>query len=87
MSNDESHETARPSHSSFGFRRSPMGGEGFEPSKAKPPDLQSGPFDRSGIPPDCLSLCLRSRAATAIQEASGGIRTHNPQFTKLELCR
>lgn len=26
-------------------------GEGFEPSKAEPPDLQSGPFDRSGIPP------------------------------------
>ena len=28
-----------------------MGEEGFEPSKAMPPDLQSGPFDRSGIPP------------------------------------
>ncbi|ALA23781.1 hypothetical protein KW89_312 [Piscirickettsia salmonis] len=26
-------------------------GEGFEPSKAEPPDLQSGPFDRSGTPP------------------------------------
>ena len=24
---------------------------GFEPSKAEPPDLQSGPFDRSGTPP------------------------------------
>src|SRR2546430_12493444 len=29
-----------------------MGGAGFEPAKAEPPDLQSGPFDRSGIPPD-----------------------------------
>ena len=28
-----------------------MVGEGFEPSKAKPSDLQSDPFDRSGIPP------------------------------------
>src|SRR4051795_11738199 len=28
-----------------------MAGEGFEPSKAEPPDLQSGPFDRSGTPP------------------------------------
>jgi hypothetical protein len=28
-----------------------VGGEGFEPSKAVPPDLQSGPFDRSGNPP------------------------------------
>src|SRR5690606_18243987 len=26
-------------------------GEGFEPSKAKPSDLQSDPFDRSGTPP------------------------------------
>ena len=26
-------------------------GEGFEPSKAEPADLQSAPFDRSGTPP------------------------------------
>ena len=26
-------------------------GEGFEPSKAAPTDLQSAPFDRSGTPP------------------------------------
>jgi hypothetical protein len=30
-------------------------GEGFEPSKAEPADLQSAPFDRSGIPPN--SVC------------------------------
>src|SRR5690242_9519507 len=31
---------------------SPNVGEvGFEPTKAEPPDLQSGPFDHSGIPP------------------------------------
>jgi hypothetical protein len=29
----------------------PVGGEGFEPSKALPSDLQSDPFDRSGNPP------------------------------------
>ncbi len=29
-----------------------MEGEGFEPSKAKPSDLQSDPFDRSGTPPN-----------------------------------
>ena len=29
-------------------------GEGFEPSKAKPSDLQSGPFDHSGTPPENL---------------------------------
>lgn len=28
-----------------------MEGEGFEPSKAVPSDLQSDPFDRSGTPP------------------------------------
>ncbi len=27
-------------------------GGGFEPPKAEPPDLQSGPFDRSGTPPN-----------------------------------
>ncbi len=29
-----------------------VAGEGFEPSKAEPSDLQSDPFDRSGIPPE-----------------------------------
>jgi hypothetical protein len=28
-----------------------MGGAGFEPAKAVPPDLQSGPFGRLGIHP------------------------------------
>ena len=28
-----------------------VAGAGFEPAKAEPPDLQSGPFDRSGTPP------------------------------------
>ena len=31
-----------------------MAGAGFEPAKAEPPDLQSGPFGHSGIPPKCL---------------------------------
>ena len=30
-------------------------GEGFEPSKAEPSDLQSDPFDRSGTPPMVLA--------------------------------
>ena len=29
----------------------PVAGAGFEPAKAEPTDLQSVPFDRSGIPP------------------------------------
>src|SRR5581483_2999977 len=31
-------------------------GEGFEPSKAEPADLQSAPFDRSGTPPTKLAI-------------------------------
>jgi hypothetical protein len=40
----------------FGFNPNPLSsirsvpGEGFEPSKAMPADLQSAPFGRSGIP-------------------------------------
>ena len=35
-------------------------GEGFEPSKAEPSDLQSDPFDRSGTPPKECYFLLRS---------------------------
>ena len=38
----------------FPLSRYVVGGGGFEPSKAVPTDLQSAPFDRSGISPDCL---------------------------------
>ena len=31
-------------------------GEGFEPSKAEPTDLQSAPFGRSGTPPHEIDL-------------------------------
>ena len=33
-----------------------VGRRGFEPLKAEPPDLQSGPFDRSGICPCSVVL-------------------------------
>ena len=35
-----------------------MEGDGFEPSKAEPADLQSGPFGHSGTPPalSCAAL-------------------------------
>jgi hypothetical protein len=39
-------------------------GEGFEPSKAEPADLQSAPFDRSGTPPS-------KRAILAVLRANG----------------
>lgn len=38
-----------------------MVGEGFEPSKAQPPDLQSGPFDRSGTPPKSKQVILSNK--------------------------
>ena len=34
-------------------------GEGFEPSKAVPSDLQSDPFDRSGTPPQKNAIVLQ----------------------------
>ena len=71
-----------------------MGGAGFEPAKAMPPDLQSGPFGRLGIHPNGNAphaLALRSpETALLIQEpgrAGGGTRTHNPRFTKPMLYR
>ena len=36
-------------------------GEGFEPSKAKPPDLQSGPVDRLGTPPETRAPFFRKK--------------------------
>ena len=76
-----------------------MGEAGFEPAKAKPPDLQSGPFGRSGIPPSFHNTTatepnqqkdptqkLRLELHANVK-ASGGTRTHNPRFTKPELCQ
>ncbi len=39
-----------------------MAGEGFEPSKAEPTDLQSVPFDRSGTPPEAVRSVAAARA-------------------------
>ena len=38
-------------------------GEGFEPSKAEPADLQSAPFDRSGTPPTKREIVAAGRSA------------------------
>ena len=54
-------------HSSFGLNRirpdshALVEGVGFEPTKAEPPDLQSGPFGRSGTPPRCKRCILFER--------------------------
>ena len=52
-----------------------MEGEGFEPSKAEPTDLQSVPFSHSGIPPRCRS------------KAGDGTRTRNLLITNQLLCQ
>ena len=39
-----------------------MDGEGFEPSKAVPTDLQSAPFGHSGIHPYMLSFNISEYA-------------------------
>ncbi len=47
-------------------------GEGFEPSKAEPSDLQSDPFDRSGTPPD-IWRCHSPRLKVKCQGSSAKI--------------
>src|SRR5436305_7095685 len=76
-----------------------MGGAGFEPAKALPPDLQSGPFSHLGIhpvsddPSRCRSRFLsrdpsaEGRGPNRRIRAGGESRTHNRRFTKPVLCR
>jgi hypothetical protein len=46
-------------------------GEGFEPSKPVATDLQSVPFDRSGIPPsDSLGDSLAAELAMGLEPAT-----------------
>ena len=63
-----------------------MGGAGFEPAKAEPPDLQSGPFGRLGIRPSRPPGSSSKRSETE-RRAGGESRTHNPRFTKPKLRR
>ena len=51
------------SHHSQKHKNEMVVGEGFEPSKAVPADLQSAPFGRSGIPPIITSraFCFRAK--------------------------
>ena len=59
-----------------------MGREGFEPSKALPTDLQSAPFDRSGISPKCeakvadrppsVKLIRRQEKAAVLRQGQDG---------------
>src|SRR3954447_20190309 len=76
-----------------------MGGAGFEPAKAVPPDLQSGPFGRLGIHPSWVPPSHRpstrrvmfrrlgDRRLPPLDRAGGETRTHNLRFTKPLLCQ
>jgi hypothetical protein len=46
-------------------------GEGFEPSKAEPSDLQSDPFDRSGTPPKINELLCEKDWRMSIAREQG----------------
>jgi hypothetical protein len=61
-------------------------GEGFEPPKAEPDDLQSPVFDRFTIPASrrLYHIALIGDSCK-ISGADGGIRTHDPLFTKQPL--
>ena len=56
-----------------------MGGEGFEPSKAVPADLQSVPFGHSGICPFLYNMKL--------YKADDRTRTDNLLITNQLLCQ
>ncbi len=58
---------ARKDVSGDSFSKSMVVGEGFEPSKAVPADLQSAPFSHSGTPPRGIAHCL----AFARKDVSG----------------
>ena len=48
------------------FFTSMVEGVGFEPTKAEPPDLQSGPFNHSGTPPEKSGRLSRSAGRMSI---------------------
>ena len=54
-------------------------GEGFEPSKAQPSDLQSDPFDHSGTPPLSLN-CPAFRASSDVSLHSARMFLHTAYY-------
>ena len=45
-----------------------VGMEGFEPTQAEPPDLQSGPIHHHWSIPDCVSVRILRRSNIPLQE-------------------
>ena len=61
-----------PAREGYLFRD--LEGEGFEPSKAKPADLQSAPFDRSGTPPALVSVDVGLELAKGIEPPTASLQ-------------
>ena len=57
-------------------------GEGFEPSKAEPADLQSDPFDRSGTPPLLAARLRTCLLYIALRRKAGLMIRHELHFGK-----
>ena len=58
------------------MKKSKMLGVGFEPTKASPPDLKSGPFDHSGTP-----AALRNRTSFSTSRILLANLHHYEQYT------
>jgi hypothetical protein len=68
----DSSEAPRPLGEGYLFRE--LEGEGFEPSKAKPADLQSAPFDRSGTPPAIVSVDVGLELAKGLEPPTASLQ-------------
>lgn len=66
-----------------------MGDVGFEPTKAEPPDLQSGPFDHSGNPPFCFASTQNTAPALPLRrlERDGLSTVRPPTFNRIHRSR
>ena len=62
-------------------------GEGFEPSKAEPSDLQSDPFDRSGTPPQIFKVLGQFLYWSRQQELNLRPTDYKSVALPTELCR
>ncbi len=70
-------------------------GEGFEPSKAVPADLQSAPFGHSGIPPRDVAMMIKGhfnhrkaviKQLLKINGGGGRIRTFEGSAGRFTIC-
>jgi hypothetical protein len=66
-------------------------GEGFEPSKAKPSDLQSDPFDRSGTPPVRTTYtldptCAQPRRKRKLHHSPSASRSDEVPYYAISPC-